>query len=231
MIHLEDGELAAFAMHNGEIAVPMEIYLPAEATESEITVYPRFEPLARRLEKAYRGRLFTEDAVSFVLDALHAPMEAGGFEPSPDIRRTIREFSLTNAASLRTDVILPDTRLIREGEALPPLPAALTQPPEAEDAPFALQTADGQIVACAALNDCMADEAGAEVHVECAPGWRGRGYAASCTACLAKHLLSAGETVLYRVWEQNRASLRVAEKVGFQETGCRHSFVYYRWNS
>ena len=230
MIRLEDGELAAFAMHDGDIAIPMEIYIPTEGTEAEITVYPQFAPVARRLEKAYRGRLLTEEAVSFLLDALRAPMEAGGFAPSPDIRRTIREFSLADAASLRTDVILPDTRLIRDGEAPPPLPAALTQPTAAEDAPFAIQIADGRIVACAALNDFMAEETGVEIHVECAPGWRGRGFAASCAARLAKHLISAGETVLYRVWEQNLASLRVAEKVGFRETGCRHSFVYYRRN-
>jgi predicted GNAT family acetyltransferase len=53
------------------------------------------------------------------------------------------------------------------------------------------------------------------------PDWRGRGFAAAAAAQVARWLQGNGRIPVWSCGESNLASLRVAEKVGFVESGRR----------
>jgi RimJ/RimL family protein N-acetyltransferase len=61
----------------------------------------------------------------------------------------------------------------------------------------------------------------AELYVYVDSGVRGRGYGKSVVARAAADLLEAGITPLYVVAEDNLASIRTAQAVGFSDTGAR----------
>ena len=59
----------------------------------------------------------------------------------------------------------------------------------------------------------------AEVYVSTVPEARGRGWGRSVVAALANELLGSGVQPLYVTAENNQRSIRVAEAVGFTDTG------------
>ena len=61
----------------------------------------------------------------------------------------------------------------------------------------------------------------AEVYVYVDPAKRGRGWARAVVSSVANALVSAGRAPLYVVAESNENSIRVAEAVGFEDTGLR----------
>jgi predicted GNAT family acetyltransferase len=61
----------------------------------------------------------------------------------------------------------------------------------------------------------------AEIYVYVDGNVRGRGYGKSVVARAAGDLLEAGITPLYVVAEDNTASIRTAQAVGFEDTGAR----------
>lgn len=61
----------------------------------------------------------------------------------------------------------------------------------------------------------------AEVYVYVDPAQRGRGWARAVVSSVANALVTAGRTPLYVVAESNENSIRVAEAVGFEDTGWR----------
>jgi RimJ/RimL family protein N-acetyltransferase len=61
----------------------------------------------------------------------------------------------------------------------------------------------------------------AEVYVQTAQQARGRGYGRAVVTALATHILKSGRTPLYVVSETNAASIRLAEALGFVDSGER----------
>jgi RimJ/RimL family protein N-acetyltransferase len=61
----------------------------------------------------------------------------------------------------------------------------------------------------------------AEVSVSTAPEARGRGWGRSVVAALTNEILRMGLQPLYVTAENNEGSIRVAEAVGFSDTGAR----------
>ena len=61
----------------------------------------------------------------------------------------------------------------------------------------------------------------AEIYVFTDPAARGRGWGRSVVSAVAGMLLKSGRVPLYVVAESNDASVRVAEAVGFEDTGLR----------
>lgn len=61
----------------------------------------------------------------------------------------------------------------------------------------------------------------AEVYVYVDPAKRGRGWARAVVSSVANALVAVGRTPLYVVAESNENSIRVAEAVGFEDTGWR----------
>lgn len=88
---------------------------------------------------------------------------------------------------------------------------------------------NGRIAAYACVDDIQ-DEDGVEVTVECAPAYRCRGFASSCTARLINYLLGEGLTnaVHYKCRSTNTASRKCAEKAGLKYAGRSLTLVYER---
>ncbi len=228
MIRCEDADFASFSLQEGEIAVPAEIYRAADGAEAEILVYPDFLPDAEAFLPLHGSDPFSRSAAAFWRDALDGPMRVRGFVPSPDGAECIREFALRAPDSVRDGIILPDTVLIESSAECSRFVNATTQALEPESGhPCAVQICGGVIAAYAAENDGE-DEEGIEIHVECAPSYRRRGFASSCAALLTQTILARGGIALYRCRAGNAASAAVAVKVGFAETGLRLSYVFYR---
>lgn len=66
----------------------------------------------------------------------------------------------------------------------------------------------------------------AEVYVYTDPAVRGRGWGRSVVSAVAHQLVKTGRLPLYVVAESNDASIRVAEAVGFEDTGQREYVGY-----
>lgn len=60
------------------------------------------------------------------------------------------------------------------------------------------------------------------------PDWRGRGFASAAAAQVAQWLQANGRIPVWSCGEQNQASLRVAEKLGFIENGRRVYLILNR---
>lgn len=76
---------------------------------------------------------------------------------------------------------------------------------------------EGTTVLCASgINDLRRDGY-SEIYVECAPGYRRRGYAASCVTLLVSRLIDDGQRVRYETTADNTASAALARKLGFDE--------------
>ena len=71
----------------------------------------------------------------------------------------------------------------------------------------------------------------AEVGVRTEPEARGRRWGESVVSALCAELISAGITPLYLAEEENEASRRLAERVGFRETGRRLLFAPAIWSA
>ena len=76
-----------------------------------------------------------------------------------------------------------------------------------------------RLIAAAGVNWRSPDWAEIFVHTD--PGVRERGYGKSVCAALCRHLLEEKRQVLYAVEESKRTSLRMAEGIGFEDTGER----------
>lgn len=233
MIHLEDAELERFSLQEGDIAVPMDIYLPAGEGEPDITVYSAFLETARDFHRLYGKSPFSDEAFSFLRNRLGPKMARRGFAPSRDACVCIREYRMETSGQLRREWILPDTKIVRREADVAALTNCTTHAlfSEEDEEPQRLctvHTVGDKIAAYAAVNDTSFEDDSVEISVECAPPFRGRGYAASCAALLADTLLSEGCPVRYHCRSANAASRRVAEKTGFHLLGVRCSYVCYR---
>ena len=82
----------------------------------------------------------------------------------------------------------------------------------------------GQVSAMAGVN--WQTPRFAEVYVYTDPAVRGRGWGRSVVSAIAHQIVKADRIPLYVVAESNDASIRVAEAVGFEDTGLREYVGY-----
>ena len=78
---------------------------------------------------------------------------------------------------------------------------------------------DGQVVAIA--QSYARTEGYADVGVATLPEYRGRGYATAAASIVAQRLQEAGQIPVWSTGEDNYASQRIAQKLGFTEVGRR----------
>jgi GNAT superfamily N-acetyltransferase len=78
---------------------------------------------------------------------------------------------------------------------------------------------EGQVVATA--HTSARTPRHADIGVATQPEWRGHGFATAAAALVARAVQQAGQTPVWSTGEDNVASQRVAQKVGFAEIGRR----------
>jgi len=216
-VQLEDKELEDFILEEGDTAVPLEIYRSEQAEQYEILVYPCcISTVLPILESG--ADLFDGAVLDSLARSLNPLLDSFSFVPSPDGISHICEFKMDSPSDVPASLILPDTAIF--------LPAEDSE----EESVSACHISDGKPVAEAAPND-YSDDDSVEIHVQCLPEYRGKGYATSCVAKLTEYYLKNGNSVRYHCRMQNKASLRIPKKCGFTLQGKRVSFVYYRRGS
>jgi RimJ/RimL family protein N-acetyltransferase len=82
---------------------------------------------------------------------------------------------------------------------------------------------NGEVVAAAGLN--WLSPRYAEISVHTAAHYQRQGWGRSVVAAMAEHLLKNGRTPLYVVSEKNEVSIRLAESVGFVDSGVRETLI------
>ncbi|MCA9944925.1 MAG: GNAT family N-acetyltransferase [Anaerolineales bacterium] len=65
----------------------------------------------------------------------------------------------------------------------------------------------------------------AEIGVNTQPGYRRRGWGRSVVSAMANYLVENGRTPLYVVTQNNEASIQLAERVGFSDSGVREIMI------
>lgn len=92
------------------------------------------------------------------------------------------------------------------------------------------------VVACAVVSDNIVSIAHtaarsdryAEIGVFTLEAWRGSGFATAAAAIVARRVQEAGQTPVWSAGEDNMASLRVAQKLGFTEVSQRTYIILNR---
>lgn len=231
MIRLEDEDLARFSLTEGYIAVPFEVYQPV-GSEMRVTVYPGLERTAQEFLRLFSRDPFSPDVIHWLKDRLTPYVGEYGMSPSRDADVNFLDYRMSDRDALPVGRILPKTELA-DGNTdmtgwINATTHALEMDPDDPDDACAIHRVGNTIAAYAALNDFPEEEDVREIHVECAPAYRKKGYATSCTVRLADYLLERGYSVQYVCRHTNLASARVAEKAGFTLAGRKYSFVCYR---
>lgn len=231
MIRTEDKELAEFSLTEGCIAVPVELYQPVDG-ELCVTVYPGLERVTDEFLRLFSEDPFSAEAIAWLKKCLTPFIGKYGMSPSRDADVYFLDYRMRERPALAKERILPDTELIDGHTDMSGWKNATTHElemdPDDPDDACAVYRVGNTIAAYAALNDFPEEENVREIHVECAPAYRGKGYATSCTVCLSAFLLERGYSVKYVCRHTNLASARVAEKAGFTLVGRKYSFVCYR---
>lgn len=87
---------------------------------------------------------------------------------------------------------------------------------------------DNKVVAIATVNDNVNETRVLEATVECAPRYRRRGYALAALVSLTKFILSMGKSVSYVSSKYNRASIKLAKKANFRQTGRFYAYTVFK---
>ncbi len=175
--------------------------------------------------------LFSVKGLSEIDQFLRPYLAEWGYRPSPFVHRYAVSCVLDDIAAVRVDRILPATRRPETAD-VPYLRSFVTMKLSdcAARGAYVMMASDApDTVACiASVNRVSGTEHFTEIGVECAPAYRGRGWATSCVAALAYDLLSHGEAVLYQHYCTNFASAAVASRAGFVPRGRFFAYSAFR---
>lgn len=194
--------------------------IPFEAAALDGAVVLRFceelEGTAREFANRFSGSETSAEAEVWIAEATASVLRRAGLEPSGDCGR-MRVFRFEGSPPLRAVTV----------QAKPFDPAAVYE----NKTSFELQAyynmglgcyvtvADGKIISAAVQSPCGEGAHTAEIGVETAPGYEGRGYATACVRALATDLFERGIRAVYIAQEDNPASIAVAHAARFTECG------------
>lgn len=212
---------------NGVIALPITV---SESSDGSIS-YSVYKKLMRKVsafEKTYKDP-FCEDNADKLRAICEPLMKKHGYSISGD-----PEILTELEARVSPPRGKADTIILKTCDEIAKYPADTTLwnlDVDDEDTADVICAVieNGHVAAYACVNDTR-DADGYEITVECAPQYRGRGFASSCAAALTGYLISEAKAsvVYYKCRSSNSASRRVAEKAGFTYTGRSMTFVYER---
>ncbi len=208
---------------NSCIAVPVEIYLQ-EGKAPVITTYSCFGKIAEEFEAIFGHDVIASDALNWLDEKLYSAVKALGYEHCYDDIHMLSEYSISALSQLRNrdEAVL----VIKDESELDGLDTALIDG-IAVDKEAAVVVKDGKLVSIACANDVPFEDDSVELFVETDAAYRNLGYGAATVSTLAELYLKKGITVRYKCAKNNDASIRLAEKCGFEKNGNRYSYVCY----
>ncbi len=229
MIIVEDKSFEDEVINTGyHIALPFELAYNAVEGGICITVYSFCFNIAREFEKKFAAEPFSEEARTFLRDKISPIMQELGYDCTDAAYHAHLEYYADGDIS--TDGMCAcDIIKSLDGEKFDELPLDefIFDPDDPCDC-MAVIRQDGKIVCYAGLNDISDSDGYYEITVECQEAYRGKGFATSCVAHLAKHILSCGERVKYVCTDENIASQKTAEAAGFRFYKKCLPFVCYK---
>jgi len=201
---------------NTPLAEGDDLVLPIGVTKEQngdpcVTAYEAFREEALWLASLPSDALFTPETAAALWEKASVKLAAYGYQ-SELTETTVYRLSqreAVNRSCIREDSepLLPDHPYRNLTDC---------EPDPLGDGLLCFGTVvDGVILSAASENPHDEDDTVIDIGVETAPDYEGRGFAASNVAALAYYLLDPGVAVTYIVENNNPASMRVAEKVGF----------------
>ena len=193
----------------------------------ELEVYSDAVDIAREFLSLFEGRYFSDKAMLFLSERIGKYLEDKGYSLERGSKgRYYNCFEIRDAEKVNTSLIKENTEQLTDiinskitfdtGELLiRSLPAFITRE-------------DDSAVSIATVNEYEEGQIMLEVTVETSPEYRKRGYAESNTAALSKYLLERGYHLSYCSSRYNRASEKIAKKVGFERVGRFYAVAGYR---
>ena len=165
------------------------------------------------LDGMTEDELAKQETIDRIISLVEAQCEQNGYDINYG-KNCI--YKLTRREDVKKSLILDSSEvLMPEGEYESLIDVDVTA---LESGCLAFATViDGVIVSIASENPYREDENTVNIGVETADGYTKKGYGASNVAALSYYLLDTGMTVEYTVDNQNDASIRLAERVGFEK--------------
>ncbi len=228
MVRLEDPEYEESVTSGAScFAVPVEAAVDEGADDADVLTYRIAKDAADEYHSRFSSCPFSGEARDFLHARLAPLMEGLGYRPVFEPFKLRKEFAW-NREKAPEGVILEDCRII---DSLKGLEFESELPVEEYELfstiptdRMAVVSRDGKVVCFAGVND-MSEDGAFEINVECAPGYRRRGFAASCAAKLAGYLTELGEQAVYVCSDRNTASERTALRAGFSPVRTVMSYV------
>ena len=225
MIIYEDRELEAMVLAgNSSIAVPFEIFVP-ETGEAQITTYSCFGKVAEKFEKMFAEDLLSADALNWLDCKIYADVKMFGYEHCIEDIHFMSEYSLSDVSKLRKNET-SEVVLVNSENELAQYDLSLIEGLVIDDE-CAVIVKDNKLVSIACANDVSFEDGSIELFVETDGDYRNKGYGAATVSTLSEKYLEKGIIVRYKCAKNNHASIRLAEKCGFEKNGERYSYVCF----
>lgn len=216
MVDAEDKEFEDDIINSGyHIAVPVQIE-KKESGDLRIIAYSFVMDKAREFEEKHGASPFTPDAFAFLDQNIAPVMQGLDFSAEHATERIFREY---RCDKINRDALLGECEIIdsldgEEWDEELELDAFSLEESNMIDR-MAVVRDGGKIICYAGLDDVCENDGLLEVTVECAAGYRRRGYGSACVARLTEYLLSLGERVKYVCEDDNPNSMKTAARAGY----------------
>ena len=227
MIRREDVNLEKMVLAREScIAVPFEIYIPSDS-EPVLTVYSFFEKQAREFESKFKDNLFSADALKWLDDKLSATAKEIGYIHVKNPINHLCEYVIDKRAEIDVASVLGKVEVLEAGNRLEGVDMTYFDDVDFNETVSAVCVVDDKVASVALTNDIEFTDECVEISVETIPGYEGKGYGTAVVAALCNYYIERGIKVRYECAKTNDASVKIAQKCGFDLLGERYSYVCY----
>lgn len=195
--------------------------------EIYIEAYSGLEEVAKQYELRFENEYFSDVALRWLNDNIQSYLEENGYyREERGVMRWYHAYLLSDKDDVNVSLIRKDTTHVTE----PIKSLTLIKPNEHLELsmPVFATVIDGVAVSVATLNPHSDDQNCLEITAETAVKYRKRGFGASNAAALSKYLLENGYSVAYCCSRYNRASQKIAERIGFKKDGRFYAVDAYK---
>ena len=207
-----------------EAIVPIEVTLRGDKLTVE--TFRKTKGIAKEFYKKHKMCPFSDEAKHFIDKGLRDIASEWGYTCDDLNEGHIATYIARN---VNRDVILESTVMIKSSKGYENLTEyELEDISEDSDECYFVTITEGKIVSVCETNSREAFIGAKEINVYTSPEFRGNGYAASNAAAMADHYASLGHNVAYTSRIDNVASIRTAEKCGFDRIAETFYYVCYK---
>ncbi len=202
------------------VAIPLIVrcHVDGEVIVKYDPAVPGLAALIGDYQARFSAHPLSDRALTYIHDEATELLDALGYETDPYGRKKwVYAFICDLVADLSLSRVQSTTRQLTQGELA--VKNRTTVDP-AELLEYGLDAfvtvVENEIVSIASVNP-GGDESCAEINIQTAPLYRGRGYGVSNVVALSEFLIKQGKEVIYEVSRYNHPSIATAKAAGFSE--------------